>query len=383
MASRTRTTAEDLLNFMVDNSLLLLIGAAAGLAWANLDAASYATLSEDLRFAVNDVAMVFFFGFVMKEVHEAMLPGGSLGSIRQAGLPVIAAIGGMAVPAAIYAVSATSLARPDLVRGWAIPCATDIAFAYLVARIVFPRHHPAIPFLLVLAIGDDALGLVVLAVFYPRETIALWPFVAWFAPALATAWLLRKSGVSSFWAFVAIPGVLSWLAMHVGGIHPALALVPIVPFMPHPKSQPRLFRDRPVVSVTTMHEFERWWRIPVQFILLMFGLVNAGVPFASVGVVTWVIALSLIVGKPIGILITTLIAEQAGFSRPAGLDYRSVLVIGMTAGIGFTVALFFATAAFPPGQVLDEAKMGALFSFFAAPLALALRAVLPRNAEAR
>jgi NhaA family Na+:H+ antiporter len=131
-----------------------------------------------------------------------------------------------------------------------------------------------------------------------------------------------------------------------------------------------------------MHEFEQWWRVPVQFILLMFGLVNAGVPFGRVGVVTWVIALSLVAGKPIGILITTAIAERLGFRRAVGLDYRSIVVMGVTAGIGFTVALFFATAAFPPGAVMDEAKMGALFSFLAAPVALALRAVLPRNGGA-
>jgi NhaA family Na+:H+ antiporter len=382
MADRAETTAEDLLNFIFDNSLLLLAGAAAGLVWANVGIASYTRVAGGLRFAVNDVAMVFFFGLVMKEVHEAMVPGGALGSLRRAGLPVLAAIGGMAVPAAIYAVAISLLDRPDLMRGWAVPCATDIAFSYLIARLVFPKHHPAIPFLLLLAIADDAFGLVLLAVFYPRESIAIWPFVLWFVPALMSAWVLRKSGASSFWLFVAVPGALSWLALYFGGIHPALALVPIVPFMPHPKSRPRLFRDRPVLSVTTMHEFEQWWRVPVQFILLLFGLVNAGVPFGSVGVVTWVIAFSLIAGKPIGILITTVIAEQLGFRRGAGLDYRSVLVMGVTAGIGFTVALFFTTAAFVPGQVMDEAKMGALFSFLAAPLALALRAVLPRSGGA-
>lgn len=383
MAGRTQATADDLLTFIFDNSLLLLIGAAAGLAWANLGTASYTRASEGLRFAVNDVAMVFFFGLVMKEVHEAMVPGGAFGSVRQAGLPIIAAIGGMAAPAGIYALAVTLLARPDLMRGWAIPCATDIAFSYLIARIVFPERHPAIAFLLLLAIADDALGLVVLAIFYPREAIAVWPFVAWFAPALASAWLLRRAGRSGFWAFVAIPGVLSWLGLYFGGIHPALALVPIVPFMPHPRSPPRLFRDRPVVSVTTMHEFEQWWRIPVQFILLMFGLVNAGVPFSRVGVVTWVVAGSLIAGKPVGILTATFLAERIGLRRGAGLDYRSVFVMGVTAGIGFTVALFFTTAAFPPGPVMDEAKMGALFSFLAAAPALALRAVLPRNGGAR
>ncbi len=111
--------------------------------------------------------MVFFFALATKEIVEATLPGGPLASPRQAGVPLLAAVGGMAVPAAIYVLQATFDGRPDLMRGWAIPCATDIAFSYLVARVIFPKAHPAIPFLLLLAIADDALGLILLAVFYP------------------------------------------------------------------------------------------------------------------------------------------------------------------------------------------------------------------------
>jgi NhaA family Na+:H+ antiporter len=99
--------------------------------------------------------------------------------------------------------------------------------------------------------------------------------------------------------------------------------------------------------------------------------VNAGVPFSAVGAVTWIVMSSLIVGKPVGILTMTWLAELVGFRRAPGLDNRAMLVMGITAGIGFTVALFFTTASFPPGVILAEAKMGALFSFFASVLAIA------------
>jgi Na+:H+ antiporter, NhaA family len=369
-AARRPSLATVVLQFIFDNSLLLLAGAATALVWANVDVDHYERATHVLHFAVNDIGMVFFFALATKEVYEATLPGGPLASPRQAAVPVLAAIGGMAAPAAIYVASVVLMGRHDLVRGWAIPCATDIAFSYLVARMVFPRGHAAIPFLLLLAIADDALGLLVLALFYPSGPVALGQLVLWLGPALLVAWLFRKSGIGSFWMYVLGPGLLAWIGLFVGGIHPALALVPIVPFMPHEKSDLKLFRNRPPVQVTTLHEFEQWWRIPVQIILLAFGLVNAGVPLASVGPVTWIIAASLIVGKPLGIVATTALAERIGFRRAADLHYRGLVVMGVAAGIGFTVALFFTTAAFPRGVVLDEAKMGALVSFLAAPLAV-------------
>ena len=100
------------------------------------------------------------------------------------------------------------------------------------------------------------------------------------------------------------------------------------------------------------------------------------VPVSSVGPITWIVAGSLIVGKPIGIVVTTLIAERVGFRRGPGLDYRSLVTLGILAGTGFTVALFFAMAAFPPGLVLDQAKMGALFSFAAAILGIGVARLL-------
>jgi NhaA family Na+:H+ antiporter len=289
----------------------------------------------------------------------------------------------MVVPASIYVAAATFLDRPELVRGWAIPCATDIAFSYLVARIAFPGGHAAVPFLLLLAIADDALGLIVLAVFYPTGAVAPGVLIAWLAPALLVAWVIRKLGVTHFWVYVLVPGAMSWLGLHYGGLHTALAMVPIVPFMPHEKSDLALFGNRAPQSQRTLHEFEAAWRLPVQFVLLLFGFANAGVPLASSGAATWIVAFSLIVGKPVGIVGMTMLAGLTGLHRSPDLDVRALVTLGIAAGVGFTVALFFATAAFPPGALLNEAKMGALVSFFAAPLALAASAALRRSASAR
>lgn len=363
--------------FIIDNSLLLIFGTLAALVWANLALESYERFEHLVHFAVNDIGMVFFFGLAAKEVYEAMLPGGALSSPRQAAVPVFAAAGGMAVPALIYIVIVQAAGEPDLVRGWAIPCATDIAFSYMVARLIFPAGHPAVPFLLLLAIADDALGLVILAVFYPSKAISLATFALYMAPALGLAWGLRRARVRSFWPYIIGAGGLSWAALFQGGFHPALALVPVVPFLPHEPENALKTEDiagmvLPVAEghggTSTLEAFEHWWLVPVQFILFFFGLANAGVPLASVGLPTWAVLAGLFFGKPLGIFVFTVVSVKIGFERARGLDYSAVLVLGLIAGIGFTVALFFTTAAFPRGgDVLAEAKMGALVSFAAAP----------------
>jgi Na+:H+ antiporter, NhaA family len=369
MPTRARTTTTVVLQYILDNSLLLVAGAVIALVCANADIEQYTRFTQATRFVVNDIGMVFFFAMATKEVYEATLPGGPLSSGRQAAVPVLAAIGGMAAPASIYALSVWLAGRPELMRGWAIPCATDIAFSYLVARFIFRTGHPAIPFLLLLAIADDALGLLVLAIFYPSGTLALAPLFGLLGAALAFALLLRRWGVESFWLYIFGPGALSWVGLHLGGIHPALAMVPIVPMMPHHASDLKLFGREKVVRLATLQLFEQWWKVPVQGILLAFGLVNAGVPLTSVGLVTWIVMGSLILGKPVGIVLTTIIADLFGFKRTRDLDFRALTALGITAGIGFTVALFFTSAAFPPGPALDEAKMGALLSFFGGFLA--------------
>jgi NhaA family Na+:H+ antiporter len=373
-------------SFIIDNSLLLVAGTAIALIWANVSHDSYERAHGPLHFIVNDVGMVFFFALAMKEISEAMLPGGPLASPREAAVPLLAAAGGMAAPACLYALQVSLEGRPELMSGWAIPCATDIAFSYMAARLVFPRSHPAIPFLLLLAIADDALGLILLALFYPSGPLSLFNFAALMIPAIGLALALRRLRVLNFWPYAVGAGGLSWLAMYFGGVHPALALVPVVPFMPHAKRDFGLYDPREEHLTDTMNRFEHWWKVPVQIILFFFGLVNAGVMFSAVGSGTWIVLLSLLAGKPIGILSFTYLSVKAGLRAPGGLTYLHTAVVGVTAGIGFTVALFFATAAFPGGgAALDEAKMGALMSFVAAPLAVIFgRAVgLRPDAKAR
>ena len=366
------------------NSLLLAVGTVAGLVWANVAHPSYERFAASMHFAVNDVGMVFFFALAVKEIVEATLPGGALESPREAAVPIIAAAGGMIGPAVLYAIQATAIGRPELMPGWAIPCATDIAFSYLAARFIFPRNHPAIPFLLLLAIADDALGLILLALFYPVGTVSLASFAALMLPAVGLTYLLRQRRITNFWPYLILGGGLSWAALFFGGIHPALAMVPILPLMPHEKRDLGLFDPREHDLPDTMNRFEQTWRLPVQFILLFFGLVNAGVTLSSVGSGSWIVFLSLLVGKPIGIVATTFVAIRLGLRMPGGLSFRHAVVMGVAAGIGFTVALFFATSAFRPGPILDQAKMGALLSFFAAPIAIGFGRVIglrPDRAE--
>lgn len=361
---------------LIEYQLLLPVGAIAALIWANTGYDSYERFAQAAHFFVNDVAMVFFFGIAAKEVVEATSPGGALSSWRRASLPVVAATGGMTGPALIYVGLAVWLGRHDLLRGWAIPCATDIAFSYLAARAIFPARHAAIPFLLLLAIADDALGLVILAVFYPIGTVRLLDFAVILATAFGVAWWLRRRRTLSFWPYIVVPGLISWVALFRGGLHPALALVPIMPFLPHAARDAGLFVDIEPAPRDALNRFQHWWTGPVQIILFFFGLVNAGVPLTSVGTGTWLVLTALLAGKPIGIGLFTLASVAFGLRVPHGVNWREMLVAGVAAGIGFTVALFFCTASFPPGARLDETKMGALLSFSAALLTIGAAFVL-------
>ena len=169
---------------------------------------------------------------------------------------------------------------------------------------------------------------------------------------------------------------MSWIALVRGGLHPALALVPIVPFMPHAARDPGLFVDAPADARDALSEFEHRWKYPVQAIMFFFGLANAGVPVGRYGTGTWAVLVSILAGKPIGIGLAVAAAVAVGLKLPHRVDWRDVAVVGCAAGIGFTVALFFATAAFPSGPALDQAKLGALLSVTSAGVAYAAAAVL-------
>lgn len=400
-------------SYVADYSLLLVSGAAIALFWANLSPGSYHALVHfplwsggpvgaleshgghslrvmTLHFLFNDVLMAFFFAMAAKEVWEAVaLRDGSLRG-RRALTPLIATVGGMAGPVVVYLLLASALGvLGDVSRGWAIPTATDIAFSYLVGRVVFGARHPAIGFLLLLAIADDAGGLAILAVFYPSGEVA----PAWLLLSLAAAlgvyflanalprrldrgdqdrphstWLRKTLG---FWPW-ALAGAMSWYGFQMAGLHPALGLLPIVPTIPHAEREFGIFAEEERYQTDLLNVIEHALKVPVQFVLFGFGLLNAGVEFSAISEPTWLVLLGLVIGKPLGItLFGWLAAYPLRLGLPEGMAVRDLPVVGCVAAIGFTVALFVASVAFPAGPVQDAAKMGALLSLGSAVIAIA------------
>lgn len=422
---------------LIDNSFLLIAGAVAALIWANMaspsptsssdpsappetsytrfvdfdvtslwsahedeDAeiaasteASETTDEEDhgghhgltIHFIINDILMALFFAIAAKEVWESLLPGGALSNPRKAATPLLATVGGIAGPALVYVIGCYLTGTQDIFgKGWAVPCATDIAFSYLIARVIFGVGHPAIAFLLLLAIADDAAGLMILAVFYPQAPLQYYWFLLT-AGAMALAFFLKKAKVHSHWVYLLGPGILCWYSFYQANIHAALGLVPIIPFLPHAHTDLGMFAKAEKNREDTLNEFEHFWKTPVEFFLGFFGLANAGVVMSSLGTGTWLVLGGLLIGKPLGITVMTLFAEKGlKLQKPAGMDYRHVVTLGMVAGIGFTVALFVSVAAFTQaGPVQDSVKMGALLSFAAAPLAILIAKMLRVRPEPR
>ncbi|MCB9554530.1 MAG: Na+/H+ antiporter NhaA [Deltaproteobacteria bacterium] len=385
------------ITFLFENSLFLIGGAAAALLYANLAPDSYhhllhhkngSVLGHEVNlfhFVVNDIAMAFFFLLAGKEIREAMLPGGPLSKVSTASLPILATLGGMAGPACIYALG-SRMFQPELLRGWAVPMATDIAFSYLVARMIFPRiggkTHPAIVFLLLLAIADDAGGLIVLAAFYPQGETAPLLLLGFAAAAIILSlvfWKVLK--IKNFWPYLLVPGAISWFGFFKGGIHPALALVPLAWCLPHEHADLGFWEQGESDGQDTLNQMEHWWKRPVELILGLFGFANAGVVFSAVGMGTYLVFFALLFGKPIGIVTMTKIGQLFGLQLPEGMGNRHLVVVGFAAGIGFTVALFVSVVAFPSGTLQDSVKMGALASFLVAPVTLILgKILLPKKA---
>lgn len=395
-------------NFVATYSVLLISGAIIALIWANTNYESYHHFVEfviwdnapighlhdghrtlTLHYLVNDVAMAFFFAIAAKEVWEAIiLKNGSLRG-KKAATPLFATAGGMIGPIAVYLGLAMLLGSDTynaVANGWAIPTATDIAFSYLVGRMVFGGGHPAVRFLLLLAIADDAAGLIILAVFYPSGDLA----PEWLGLSVAAAvivfllanWLPRHLDRGNqtrpastwvrknltFWPYL-IAACFSWYGFMKAGIHPALGLLPIVPTIPHADRAFGFFSEAEVYLHDLLNDIEHGLKYPVEVVLFFFGLLNAGVVFSAIGDPTWLVLAGLIIGKPVGVLIFGIVgAHVLKLGLPEGMRTIDLFVIGCVAAIGFTVSLFVASVAFEAGPVQDAAKMGALFSFGAAAL---------------
>jgi Na+:H+ antiporter, NhaA family len=374
MMSRHKRIALRVSGFVVDYLLALPIGCVAALVWANTFPDSYYRLAQAIAFAVNDVGMVFFLALITKEVAEATVSGGALHPWRRAALPVAAALGGVVVSIVSYLAFTHNVGEHMLEGGWVAACAIDIPGSYVIARMIFGRH-PAVPFLLLLTISADAIGLACVALIHPVGDAHHVIGLGLMAVAIGSAAGLRRGGVKNFWLYLVGPGTLSWFALFLGGVHPALALVPIIPFFPHGRHDRGLLVEPAPQAHDTLTLFERWWRLPVEGVLFLFGLVNAGVPLHGLEVGLWAIPIAAI-ARPIGIVAAAGGAIAAGLHLPARVGWRELLVVGCTASIGLVFALFFAAAVMPVGPLLLQMKMGALVTIAGGGLAFAAARLL-------
>ena len=391
----------------------------AGLVFANIDIHSYEEMVDyhifgddtkifgkavTVHFLVNEIFMVFFFGIATKEITESALPGGALNPIRKAINPLMGTLGGVFGPAGLFFLLAWVFygGGDDLsivANGWGIPTATDIALAWLVARIIFGASHPAVSFLLLLAVADDAIGLGIIAVFYPDPEHPVAPsWLLLVVTGMAAAYIMRRFHVSHWPVYILIAGGLSWVGLVKSSIEPALALVVIVPFLPGPHTTQELSEEdgrefehvhpggsEPVLAEegeelhhiqAPLDAFEHQLKRPVDFGLFFFAFMNAGVAFSSITQVTFMILISLIVGKMVGITLFSWVADKTGFPLPEGMEVKHLLVAAIIAGLGLTVALFVAGKAYEDPVFQDPAKMGAVLSASAAVVAFIVGRIL-------
>ena len=302
---------------------------------------------------VNDVLMAIFFFAVGMELKCEMREG-TLAQPGQKILPLMAALGGMAIPALIYL--AITHGHPELHQGWAIPAATDIAFALCVLRLVGPRISPsAITFLLAIAIYDDLAAIVIIALCYAGG-IALLPLAA-ATVLVAILYALNRAHITLLTPYL-IAGMLLWLAMAQAGVHPTIAgvitgvAIPMRGRNQTPLLAPLLHRVHPYVTI---------------LILPMFAFVSAGVDLREVTLTNALsalpigIALALFMGKQLGVFAATRLAVLLRIAPlPSGMRWRQAYGIAILAGIGFTMSLFIGQLAFTTPSMQDEVKIGVL-----------------------
>ncbi len=361
-------------------SLPLIAGVIVSLIAANLAPEAYHHIVHtpivgeiNLHFLVNDIFMVFFFATAGVEIVNSMSKGGALNPIKKAVTPLMATAGGVLGPIVIFFILNAVMGDPIYSNGWGITTATDIALSWLIAKLIFGADHPAIKFLLLLAVVDDAIGLFIIAIFYPSPDKPFQPlWLALIPIAMIIAFIMKKMNVKPFMAYVLICGTISWIGMHTAGLHAALAMVFIVPFMPKghmavAENDPHGVND--AAHGSTLHNFEEKVTPIVDFGLFFFGFTAAGVEFSTVSTLSFIIMISLIIGKTLGITIMTFISSKLGFGLPNGMKAMEVPLVGIIGGIGLTVALFVCESAFTDPILIASAKMGALGSIFAAVLA--------------
>jgi NhaA family Na+:H+ antiporter len=368
------------LRYVLDHSITVPIGAGLALVWANVAGESYFRFAISQAFWVNNVGMALFFGFALQEVIETMVPGGALETWRRAVLPVVAAVGGALGAVAGYEAWVYQSQQSILSVGWPIACGVDAAFSYFVVKNV-TRQKGAAVFLLLLAIASNAIALIVISLRQPIMaplTAGVLAGVILILTALVACFAMAKMNVRGFWPYLLIGGPLSWFGFAWSGLHPALSLLPIVPFFRHSpiENLEELFEDEPHGAHDTPTHFEHVFRIPVQIVLFLFALVNAGVLATNYGTGSWSVLYGALLGRPLGVIASVWIALALGLHLPARVGWRMLIVIACASSIGFVFALFYATATFPVGPVLGELKTGALLTAAGAAMAIGVARML-------
>ena len=389
---------------------LLLIAAAAALIWANSPASAAYFAIRDWEFgyepwhlrlsigqwAADGLLAVFFFlvGIELK----AEFTRGDLRRLRTAVVPIAAAAGGVLVPALICA--AFLLTRPELLRGWAIPTATDIAFAVAVLAIVGSHLPKALRlFLLTLAAVDDLLAITIIAIFY-TETIAILPLATALGVAIVfglVAHRFRRVFVDRAWAawVVLLPlGLVAWALMHASGVHATIAGVLLGFMIPAVvgRSSTRTAGDEHGRSIDLAEALEHRIRpLSAGFAVPVFAFFAAGVDIggfhglasAFSHPLTYGIMTALIVGKPVGILASTWLVTRFTAGVDPSLRWADLTGIGLLAGIGFTVSLLVAELSFTAGSVEHDVAKVAVLSASLLSAVIAALILTVRNAHHR
>ncbi|KQM54147.1 sodium:proton antiporter [Sphingomonas sp. Leaf208] len=315
---------------------------------------------------INDALMAVFFLFVGLEIKREMLDG-QLSTWSRRILPGIAAAGGMVIPALVY----LAFNRGPTAAGWAIPAATDIAFALGVIALLGDRVPVSLRvFLAALAIIDDLGAVMIIAVFYTAKLSI--PDLAGAVVAIMVLIGLNRFGVRRLTPYLLV-GVILWVLVFRSGIHATLAGVVLAFTIPMQCTPGRPDSD----SDSLLHTLEHALYLPVGFLVVpIFGLANAGVPVltlpaeALVAPVTLGVALGLLIGKITGVFGFSMLAVCLGLAdMPAHAGKRQLLGVALLCGIGFTMSIFITLLAFPGSQLLQaEAKLGVLAGSFVSGL---------------
>ncbi|TMM48710.1 Na+/H+ antiporter NhaA [Qipengyuania marisflavi] len=346
--------------------LLILVAAAAMLVANSPLAGTYEHLFHgamfdksvfklnNLHLWINDGLMAIFFFVVGLEVKREWIEG-QLSTVQQRRLPILAAVAGMAVPAAFYIFVVGG--DPALTRGWAIPAATDIAFAMGVLGLLGNRVPASLRlFLLTVAIVDDIGAVLVIAVFYTSGIKLAWLVGALIVTGIMFA--LNRMKVTSVWPFLLLAAVL-WFFVLNTGVHATIAGVVAA------LTIPMVGQNDDTMLENLEHGLAPW---SAYLIVPIFGFANAGVPLAGMGLagilapLPLAIATGLFLGKQVGIFAAIWIADKLRFApRPDEANWVEIWGISILCGIGFTMSLFIGELAFPGQRLLiDEAKIGTL-----------------------